>query len=135
MAWAVAPAAGRTVALSTKIMPSRNHDVKAWGGYQAQFKGRLANTQGAVCTGDLGADSSCKYRGLHFVLSGVGTIGSDAEHEDYFAGALAADETGLRGETSHDKDPRRGRRGSMSVTISAYTLPMRSLREVSRGPW
>jgi hypothetical protein len=68
-----------------------NHDVKAWKQYQADFKDRLAKIPGAVCTGDLGVDASCTYRGLHFVLSGVGTIGSKGAHEDYIASALAAD--------------------------------------------
>ena len=62
-----------------------NHDKSKWSQYQADFKARLAKTPGAVCTGDLGVDASCTYRGLHFVLSGVGTIGSKAKHEDYIA--------------------------------------------------
>jgi len=70
-----------------------NHDVKAWDGYQALLKERLAKIPGAECTGDLGVDSSCKYRGLHFVLSGVGTTGSKAMHETYLADALAADDS------------------------------------------
>jgi len=69
-----------------------NHDVSEWSGYQAKFEDRLAKIPGAACTGDLGVDSSCTYRGLHFVLSGIGTIGSDAKHEAYIADALAADE-------------------------------------------
>lgn len=68
-----------------------NHDKSKWSQYQADFKARLAKIPGAVCTGDLGVDASCTYRGLHFVLSGVGTIGSKAKHEDYIAAALAAD--------------------------------------------
>jgi hypothetical protein len=68
-----------------------NHDKSKWTQYQADFKARLAKIPGAVCTGDLGVDASCTYRGLHFVLSGVGTIGSKPKHEDYIASALAAD--------------------------------------------
>ncbi len=70
-----------------------NHDVSAWGGYQAKFKERLAKIPGAVCSGDLGAASSCTYRGLHFVLSGVGTIGTKAKQEAYLKDALAADDS------------------------------------------
>jgi hypothetical protein len=70
-----------------------NHDVAEWDGYQSGLKARLAKVQGAACTGDLGVDSSCKYRGLHFVLSGVGTIGTKAKHEQYIADALAADDS------------------------------------------
>ena len=68
-----------------------NHDKSKWKDYQANFKKRLAKVPGAVCTGDLGVDASCTYRGLHFVLSGIATIGSKAKHEEYLAKALAAD--------------------------------------------
>ena len=70
-----------------------NHDTKKWKQYQAGFKARLAKIEGAVCTGDLGVDASCTYRGLHFVLSGVGTTGSDEAHEEFIAEALAADQS------------------------------------------
>lgn len=68
-----------------------NHDIKNWTGYQARLTERLAKTPDAVCKGDLGVDSSCRYRGLHIVLSGIGTVGSPAEHEAYLARTLAAD--------------------------------------------
>lgn len=68
-----------------------NHDIDAWSGYQSKLAERLAKIPGVVCTGDLGVDASCTYRGLHVVLSGIGTIGSRAEHEQYIVGALAAD--------------------------------------------
>lgn len=70
-----------------------NHDVKKWSGYQPIFEDRLAKIQGAQCTGDLGVDADCTYRGLHFVLSGVGTIGSKSDHEKYIAEALSADDS------------------------------------------
>lgn len=70
-----------------------NHDVSAWSGYQAKLAERLAKIPGATCTGDLGVDASCTYRGLHFVLSGVGTIGAKAEHEAFLADALATDDS------------------------------------------
>jgi len=70
-----------------------NHDVKEWSSYQAVLEQRLAQIPGAVCEGDLGVQSSCVYRGLHFVLSGLGTVGSDADHEAYIADALAVDDS------------------------------------------
>lgn len=70
-----------------------NHDTKAWKDYQAHLEGRLQKIQGAVCEGELGVDSSCRYRGLHFILSGMGTIGSKQQHEQYIADALAADDS------------------------------------------
>lgn len=70
-----------------------NHDVKEWSGYQAVLEQRLQNIPGASCEGDLGVRSSCTYRGLHFVLSGLGVKGSDADHEAHIADALAADDS------------------------------------------
>lgn len=68
-----------------------NHDVDAWSGYRAVLEQRLQDTPGAACEGELGVAASCTYRGLHFVLSGLGVEGSDADHEAHIAGALAAD--------------------------------------------
>lgn len=68
-----------------------NHDIQAWSDYQSKLAERLAKIPGVVCTGDLGVDASCTYRGLHVLLSGIGTIGAQAEHENYIAHALAAD--------------------------------------------
>lgn len=70
-----------------------NHDAKKWSAYQAKLQERLAKIPGATCTGDLGVQSSCHYRGLHFILSGLGTKGSDASHEQFLADTLAADES------------------------------------------
>jgi hypothetical protein len=70
-----------------------NHDVKSWSGYQSRFEKRLEKITGASCSGDLGVDSSCTYKGLHFVLSGLGTIGSKSKHEKYLEQALTADES------------------------------------------
>ena len=53
-----------------------NHDRKAWDGrrgYQAKLRARLARIEGARCSGDLGVRSACSYRGLFFILSGIGT--------------------------------------------------------------
>ncbi len=53
-----------------------NHDRKAWGGprgYQAKLRARLARIEGARCSGNLGVRSACSYRGLFFILSGIGT--------------------------------------------------------------
>jgi hypothetical protein len=68
-----------------------NHDSNAWSGYQSQLAERLAKVPGVVCTGELGVAASCTYRGLHVVLSGIGTVGSRADHEKYIAHALAVD--------------------------------------------
>jgi len=64
-----------------------NHDVPAWNGYQVKLAERLTRIQGANCTGDLGVKSSCRYQGLFFILSGVGTMGSG--HESYIRDELA----------------------------------------------
>ncbi|MDC0718364.1 metallophosphoesterase [Nannocystis bainbridge] len=69
-----------------------NHDKDAWSGYQNKLEARLAKIAGASCVGDLGVKSNCTYRGLHFVLSGLGTKGSDKDHEEFIAGVLASDD-------------------------------------------
>ncbi len=71
-----------------------NHDLAAWDGYQAKLRARLARVKGAECSGDLGVRSSCYYRGLFFVLSGVGTLGQG--HEPYIADELARDRSTWR---------------------------------------
>ena len=67
-----------------------NHDVSAWGNYQRKLQSRLDRISGARCTGDLGVNSFCTYRGLFFVLSGVGTLGSG--HVSFIKEALASQE-------------------------------------------
>jgi hypothetical protein len=53
-----------------------NHDLHAWPGYQRKLLSRLSRVEGAACYGELGVRSACTYRGLFFILSGVGTLGS-----------------------------------------------------------
>ena len=56
-----------------------NHDLPKWsgvGGYQEKIIARSKNIAGLSCAGDLGTQSSCIFKGLHLILSGVGTIGS-----------------------------------------------------------
>ena len=67
-----------------------NHDLNAWDGYQRKLQERLARIDGARCTGDLGVNSFCTYRGLFFVLSGVGFIGPDGV--SFIEDALASEE-------------------------------------------
>ena len=69
-----------------------NHDVDRWGGpggYQSKLRQRLQRISGAECSGDLGVKSSCRYRGLFFILSGAGTMGSG--HESYIRQQLEQD--------------------------------------------
>ena len=73
-----------------------NHDRKRWGGrdgYQAKLRARLRRIAGAHCSGDLGVMSACTYRGLFFVLSGVGTLPKkspdDRRHVAYLGEQLA----------------------------------------------
>jgi len=69
-----------------------NHDVGAWrgtSGYQAKMSARLARVPGVHCSGDLGVQSHCRYRGLSFVLVGPGVMG--AGHAAYIRKELATD--------------------------------------------
>lgn len=66
-----------------------NHDLGAWSDYQQKLQARLNRIEGATCVGDLGVKSACTYKGLFFILSGVGTKCS--EHETYIRDQLAYD--------------------------------------------
>ncbi len=71
-----------------------NHDdgSSVWPAYQQKLTDRLALIDGAVCTfgtGGIGVKQSCTYNGLFFVLSGVGTLGSD--HATYIQNEMAQD--------------------------------------------
>ena len=67
-----------------------NNDVRVWEDYQRKLLERLARISGARCTGDLGVNSFCTYKGLFFVLSGVGTI--DSGRSSFIREALASKE-------------------------------------------
>ena len=71
-----------------------NHDLAAWTGYQEKLQDRLDRVDDATCTGDLGVNSACTYQGLFFILSGVGTLGSD--HASFIRDALASDDSTWR---------------------------------------
>jgi hypothetical protein len=68
-----------------------NHDESAWSGtngYQQLLKDRL-NRLGIAWQGDLGVQSTIKYKGIFIVLAGPGTMGSG--HDTYIRDQLAAD--------------------------------------------
>ncbi len=64
-------------------------ELAAWPGYQRKLEERLARVRGATASGDLGVRSACTYRGLFFILSGVGTAGTG--HEGFIHDQLARD--------------------------------------------
>jgi hypothetical protein len=70
-----------------------NHDVDEWDGYRAKLEQRLAKIDGAQCSGEeLGVTSACTYRGLFFILSGVGTWGF-LDHRAFLEESLAEDDS------------------------------------------
>ena len=75
-----------------------NHDCRGsagcdgpgeWPGFQSKLRERVSRIEGARCSGDLGVMSACSHKGLFFILSGMGTLGTG--HEAYIADQLAAD--------------------------------------------
>ncbi len=65
-----------------------NHDTEAWDmsptggeGYKAKIEKKLARMGTLDCDGDPGVKHACRHRGLHFVMSGIGLLGTD--HEAY----------------------------------------------------
>lgn len=49
-----------------------NHDITKVKSYQRKLRERVERVN-ATCVGDLGVKSACTYKGLFFVLSGIGT--------------------------------------------------------------
>jgi len=64
-----------------------NHDVKEWDRYANLLSTRILRVSQADCNGDIGINMACSYRGLFFVLSGIGTLGSD--HINFLENALS----------------------------------------------
>ncbi|MGH6918135.1 MAG: metallophosphoesterase [Geminicoccaceae bacterium] len=64
-----------------------NHDKPWYGpnGYQAKLQARLNRIADANCSGDLGVQSACTFRGLFFILSGAGTIPDEPDDPDHVA--------------------------------------------------
>ncbi len=70
---------------------SRGNNDRGWKkGYRPVLAQR-AEAVGAVCRGDYGQNSACKYRGLFFILSAAGEKNSEEENTRYIKGELASD--------------------------------------------
>jgi hypothetical protein len=67
------------------------NDLDAWSVYRDLLEARLGRIPGAECTGDYGVNSACHYKGIFFIMSGVGLLGSG--HVPYMADQLAQDDT------------------------------------------
>jgi hypothetical protein len=70
-----------------------NHDMlwHASNGYQDKLQARLDRIDEISCSGDLGVQSVCTFRGLFFILSGIGTTiaKNDPDHVAYIRKQLA----------------------------------------------
>ena len=67
-----------------------NHDTDWERSYQPILMQR-AKDVGAVCTGDYGQNSTCRYQGLFFILSAGGETGSKSKNTQYIREQIAAD--------------------------------------------
>ena len=70
-----------------------NHDIP-WhssNGYQDKLQSRLDRIDEISCSGDLGVQSVCTFKGLFFILSGIGTkiAKNDPDHVAYIRKQLA----------------------------------------------
>jgi hypothetical protein len=66
-----------------------NHDIEngQWPSYQRRVRARYERSGVTrFCSGDIGVNEFCMYKGIHFVLSGAGTRGSG--HEAYIDSAF-----------------------------------------------
>lgn len=76
------------------LVSAGNHDVGPWylfyypwPQYQDKVKKRISSNRGVLsCTGSIGENSFCKYKGLHIGLSGPDVIGAD--HAKYLQSRL-----------------------------------------------
>lgn len=66
-----------------------NHDIDSWEGYRQKLQSRVNRINSANCKGDLGIRSACTFKGIFFILSGAGTVGS--MHDSYIREQLAQD--------------------------------------------
>lgn len=66
-----------------------NHDLSKWSEYQRLMLNRLKLHSSVACEGDLGVNAVCRFHGISFFLSGVGTTGSG--HLDYLQNHLSSD--------------------------------------------
>ncbi|KAJ3333727.1 hypothetical protein HDU76_004539 [Blyttiomyces sp. JEL0837] len=68
-----------------------NHDVLKWynggSGYRDRLEARLKKMKDADCYGEYGVNMVCTWRGMVFVLSGVGTLG--VGHADFIDATLS----------------------------------------------
>jgi predicted phosphodiesterase len=71
------------------LASSGNHDAKALAGYKEVLNSRLQRNTEVKCEGETTARSSCTFRGLLIVLSGVGLAAKD--RADFLDHALARD--------------------------------------------
>ena len=71
-----------------------NHDKNEWPTYQQTLKNRLSLVDEASCEGNLGVKSTCTWRGLFIILSGIGSLGSG--HEVYLADQLSSSDATWR---------------------------------------
>ncbi|MCX4241376.1 metallophosphoesterase [Paraliomyxa miuraensis] len=71
-----------------------NHDKAEFDGYQEKLVERLqhALADGAACTGEIGGNSACTYRGLFMAMSGVDVTDGQAESEDHLRAELEAND-------------------------------------------
>jgi 3',5'-cyclic AMP phosphodiesterase CpdA len=74
-----------------------NHDAGEWygeSGFAEILSQRLSRMPDTRCDGEYGVKATCTFRGLSFVLSGVGTHGSG--HEEYIDSALQSSDATFR---------------------------------------
>jgi hypothetical protein len=65
------------------IIAIGNHDTKFWSGssgYAALIAERNHSISSVQCSGTMGTKEVCSYRGLDFVVSGIGTLYGSAGH-------------------------------------------------------
>ncbi len=52
-----------------------NHEEKQWEGYRAEVDDLMGKIEGLECEGDIGIDTSCYFKNIHFMISTPGLLG------------------------------------------------------------
>lgn len=66
-----------------------NHDVRSWPAYEAIIAAKQNGIGDAQCRGKPGLQANCLFRGVQFIMSGIGTLGDRGEHEAFIERELA----------------------------------------------
>jgi hypothetical protein len=72
------------------LVVAGNHDYgdSNFGDVRSFGESRLNRQSGVQCSGDYAEKMTCNYKGIYFVMSAIGSSGSQSSHESYISNSL-----------------------------------------------